>query len=282
MKKMMRILMVVLCWMLWVLPVSADVIWEPYNDDFYEKYRESCQLVNRNYTADGPENKVIVYKSPENPTVVTTWENGHLANIYYTWTDENGTVWGMYNDWESNENGWVPMEYMDVVYDYICFEEEFGESFVEETVAIPEEYVGTSIYFWSYPGAEAYLEMLMPETAADMPQCFKTFVDEAGRKWGYIGYFRGVRNKWVCLDEPAGDVNTLYPEETPVRTPQGDTEESYSEEKQVSEEAPALEEERIVPATNGGTIGLIICLVLGVCGATGGALVGMKKKKDKK
>lgn len=282
MKKMMRIWMVVLCWMIFVLPVSADVIWEPYNDDFYDKYRESCQLVNRNYTADGPEDKVIVYKSPENPSVVATWENGHVANIYYTWTDEKGIVWGMYNNWETNETGWMPMEYMDVVYDYICFEEEFGENFVEESVAIPEECAGTGVYFWSYPGAEAYVEIPMPETAADMPVCSKTFVDEEGHKWGYIGYFRGTRNKWVCLDEPTADFTTLYPEKQPIRTPQEATKESSSEAESVSEETPALEEERITPSADGGTIGLIICLVLGVCGATGGALFGMKKKKDKK
>lgn len=282
MKKMMSILAVMLFWMLYVLPVRADLIWEPDNDDFYVNHRDSCQYVNRNYTADGPEDKVIVYKSPENPAVVTTWENGQEVYIYYTWTDEKGIVWGMYNNWETNETGWMPMEYMDVVYDYICFEEEFGASFVEETVAIPEEYANTSVYFWDYPGAETYLEIPMPENAADMPQCGKTFVDEEGRKWGYIGYFRGTRNKWVCLDEPAGDFNTLYPGESPVRTPQEVTEESYSEEEPVSEEAPALEEERITPSVDGGTIGLIICLVLGVCGATGGALLGMKKKKDKK
>ncbi len=270
MKKMMSILTVMLFWMLCVVPVRADMIWEPNNDDFYVNHRDSCHYVNRNYTADGPEDKVIVYKSPENPAVVTTWENGHVANIYYTWTDENGIVWGMNNNWETNETGWMPMEYMDVVYDYICFEEEFGEHFVEETVTISEEYANISVYFWSYPGAETYLEIPMPENAADMPQCSKTFVDEEGRKWGYIGYFRGTRNKWVCLDEPAGDVKILYPEEAPVRTPQAVTEGTFSE------------EERITPSADGGTMGLIICLVLGVCGATGGALLGMKKKKDKK
>ena len=263
-----------------MLPVKADLIWEPYDDDFYTKNRENCQLVNRNYTADGPEGKVIVYKSPENPSVVDTWENGHVVNIYYTWTDENDIVWGMNNDWETNETGWVPMEYMDVVYDYISFEEDFGESFVEETVVIPKEYVGTGVYFWDYPGAETYQEILMPETAEGMPQCYKTFEDEAGRKWGYIGYFRGVRNKWVCLDEPAGDVKALDPKEVPVETLS--SEELPVRDEETATEHSFSEEERIAPSAEGSTIGLVICLVLGVCGATGGALVGLKKKKDKK
>ena len=278
MKKSLRILTVILCWMMFVLPVSADVIWEPYNDDFFDKYKDSSQLVKRYYTASGPENKVIVYKSPENPSVVATWENGQEVYIYYTWTDEKGIEWGMYYNGETDETGWMPMEYMEVVYDYICFEEEFGESFVDEMVAIPEEYVGTGVYFWDYPGAKTYMEVTMPETAADMPMCAKTFVDEEGRKCGFIGYYRAIRNKWVCLDQPAEDFYTLTPEVTPESTPQAVTEAPES----VSEEATAVEEERITPSADSGTIGLIICLVLGVCGATGGALFGMKKKKDKK
>ena len=267
MKKIKGVFAVVMCFMLCVLPVKADVIWEPYNDSFYNGHREDCSYLNRNFTADGPEDKVLVYKSPENSAVVETWENGYVANIYYTWTDENGTVWGMNHNWETDELGWVPMEYMDVVYDYICFEEEFGASFVEETVAIPGEYVNRKIFCFSYPGAETYLEIPMPEYEADMPQCHMTYVDENGQKWGYIGYFRGTRNKWVCLDNATADAAALYPGGLPARG------------AQLQEENSFPEGECISPPTGGGTIGLIICLVLGVCGATGGALAGMKKKK---
>ncbi len=268
MKKLVSIFAVVVCWMLCVLPVKADLIWEPYEDEFYMAHREEREYVNRVYSADGPDNKVIVYKSPENPTVVETWENGFTARIYHIWTDESGNVWGLYNNWETDETGWVPMAYMDVVYDYICFEEEFGESIVEETVQIPGEYVKQTIYCWSYPGAETYLEINMPESEEDMPQCSKTFVDEEGRKWGYIGYFRGTRNKWVCLDNPVADATALYPNGLPERGAQMSSENTFSEYK------------RIAPPTDGGTIGLIVCLVLGVCGATGGALIGLKRRKS--
>lgn len=268
MKKMIGVLVALMCWMLCVLPVKADVIWEPYNDSFYTDHRESCERINRNYTADGPENKVLVYKSPENPVVVETWENGYTANIYYTWTDENGNIWGMYNNWETDETGWVPMEYMNVVYDKISFEEEFEESIVEESGVIPGEYVGMSIYFWSYPGAENCVDVVMPEHKENLPQYHKIFVDEEGRKWGCIGYYHGIRGMWICLDSASADVGTLYPEGLPARGAQMVDKDNFTEDT-----------ERIAPPTGGGAIGLIICLVLGVCGATGGALAGMKKKK---
>lgn len=279
MKKITGIFAVMVCWILCMLPVRADLIWEPYDDNFYTKNRESCQYINRNYTADGPGNKVIVYKSPENPTVLETWENGHVAHIYYTWTDKSDTVWGMYNNWETDETGWVPMAYMDVVYDYICFEEEFGDSIVEETIAIPGEYAKKSIRGWSYPGAETCLEISMPDNEENMPQCSKGFVDEEGRKWGYIGYFQGIRNIWVCLDNPVADIDTLYPESLPLRGEQMSEESTLSEEETLSEENTLPDEEHISPSADGGTIGLVIGLVLGVCGATGGVLVWMKKKR---
>lgn len=268
MRKVFVFFAVVACFMLWVLPVRADVIWEPYDDDFYMEHRDECEYINRVYAADGPEDKVIVYKSPENPTVVETWENGRNARIYYIWRDENGNSWGIYEDYENDKTGWMPMEYMDVVYDYICFEEEFGESIVEETVSIPGEYVKKSIFCWSYPGAETYVEIPMPEYEADMPQCHKTYVDEAGRKWGYIGYFRGTRNKWVCLDNPVADAVALFPDGLPER-----------EVQEVEETDAPADTERIAPAGNNGIIGLIVCLVIGVTGATGGALVKLKKSR---
>ena len=87
MKKSAWIWAVVVCWILCVMPVKADVIWEPM-DDFYEEHREECRYVNRNFTANGPDGEVIVYKSPENPTVVDTWENGFSAYISFVYTDE--------------------------------------------------------------------------------------------------------------------------------------------------------------------------------------------------
>ncbi|MBQ8821294.1 MAG: hypothetical protein IJZ82_01495 [Lachnospiraceae bacterium] len=268
MKKILSCLAVMACFMLCVLKVKADVIWEPYEDDFYMENRESCEYINRNYTADGPDGKVIVYKSPENPTMVETWENGYTVHIYYVCNDEASNSWGIYENFETDKSGWVPMAYMDVVYDYISFSEEFGESIVEENGTIPAEYAGKSIYCWSYPGAEKYIEIPMPEYEADMPQYSKTFIDEAGRKWGYIGYFRGTRNKWVCLNSAVADAADLYPDGLPERGTQETESNTFTEDA-----------ERITPAKDNGLVGLVTFLVVAVTGATGGILAWLKRGK---
>ncbi len=289
MKKNVWIWAVVACWILCVLPVRADVIWEPYHDSFYQENARSCEYLNRYFTADGPDGKVIVYESPENPTVVATWENGFKAYISFTYTDEEGNVWGVYDDSQSGVNGWVPMAYMVVVYDYISFQEEFADSIIEESGTIPDTYVGQTVRFWKYPGAKGFFEIPMPENADSMPQYSKVFEDETGLQWGYIGYFRGTKNCWVCLTNADGSLEELYPEGVPTVGAQESVESSTVDEEGIvpkedltSSDASADEEEdtyRIVPKTDNSLIGLVIGLVVAVTGATGGALMWLKKRK---
>ncbi len=300
MKKNVWILAVVACWMFSALQVKADVIWEPYHDDFYQENMASCEYLNRTYTAAGPDGKVIVYESPENPTVVTTWENGFKAYISFTYTDADGNVWGVYDDSQSGINGWVPMAYMTVVYDYISFQEEFADSITEENGTIPAVCAGQTVYFWKYPGAENYYEMPMPEDAESLPQYSKLFIDEAGLQWGYIGYFRGTKHCWVCLANPNGSLEELYPQGVPERGGQNVADSTSSEEEGIVPKEDAAQEgdkndtsasdiqsitdvssdtERIEPEKDNGLIGLVIGLVVAVTGVTGGALVWLKKKK---
>ena len=187
MKKCAWIWAVVICWMLSAMPAKADAIWEP-NDNFYNEHREDCKYVNRTFIANGPDGEVIVYKSPENPMVAGTWENGFKAYISFVYTDEDGNEWGIYENYETDVMGWVPMAYMKVVYDGISFAEEFGESFVEESGVISEEYAGQILHCFAYPGAKSSYEF-HTEGMNEMPPYQYTFTDEQGLEWGYVGYF---------------------------------------------------------------------------------------------
>lgn len=299
MKKNVWIGAVVACWMFCALPARADVIWEPYHDDFYQQNMESCEYLNRTYTANGPDGKVIVYESPKNPTVVTTWENGFKAYISFTYTDAAGNVWGVYDDSESGINGWMPMAYMSVVYDYISFQEEFAESISEESGTIPAVCAGQMVRFWKYPGADDYYEMSMPEDAESLPQYSKLFVDEAGQQWGYISYFRGTKHRWVCLANPDGSLEELYQGDVPKRGGQDAADNTVLDVEDIVPVEDATQEgsegyansgdiqnfsngttlERIEPQKDNGLIGLVIGLVVAVIGVTGGALVWLKKGK---
>ena len=190
--------------------VSADVIFEP-EDSFYWEHRGECQYHQRTYYADGPDNVAVVYRSPESAAVAERVKNGLELWISYTYRDENGISWGYTENYEEDWSGWVPMDYLLLKYDFICFQEEFGARIEEGSGTL--EASGGEIRFWSYPGSEDATAIAVEPDY--LPEYEDVFTDDAGRQWGYIGYHMGIRNVWVCLDAPTADYRTLYAEAAP-------------------------------------------------------------------
>lgn len=306
MKKGLIVFGMVAVWFLNMLPVKADAIWEP-RSEFYEEHASECEYNNRTYTTSGLDGVVKVYVSPENATVVDTLENGVNVYVSFTYVDEDGIEWGVIENYsDESKTGWVAMDYMDVVYDYISFNEEYGADIVAESGALAAEYAGQTVKFWSYPSALVPMDVLMPDEAGDLPQYSKTFVDEKGLKWGYVGYFYGMKNCWICLDNPVGGLLDLYPNDMPLRDVETvkkdyvddmetiapekgpeekpeiapEPEESYEDirvEDEAQDESEA--EEEIVPKGNDKLVFIVCGLVAAVVAVTGGLLVWLKKKK---
>lgn len=212
MKKMLYLISVLICSLMFGISAKADVIWVPENSFYEENYRD-CEHVERNFLADGPDGKVILYKSPESSEVMETWENGRTAYISYTYKDNEGVVWGLSENSEG-KGGWVPMEYMEVIYDAISFTEEYGTEFTEESGFLGEDYIGESIYIWEYPGSEKCFPMEITKEM-NLPEYYKAYVDDDGRKWGYLGYYYGFDDAWICVDAPKDDAGKLYPDGVP-------------------------------------------------------------------
>ena len=189
---------------------NADVIWEPSNDSFYDAHRSECQHVGRAYIANGPNGNLVVYKSPENPGIVTKIPNGSIVSGSFIYQDKDGITWALYNDFTTDVNGWVPYDYLVVKYDYISFQEEFGEQIVSEEGQLNSEWSEQEIYTWSYPGSTEGYKMIFDDEY--VPKYSARYTDEAGRKWVYGGYYRGHRDYWICMDAPMEDYATLYPE----------------------------------------------------------------------
>ena len=249
------------------LTARADVIWEP-QDTFYEQHASECVYVNRWFTADGPDGVVMLYKSPLLPEVVDTWDNGHEAFIAFTYEDEDGVVWGIN---EGRETGWMPMDYMKVVYDEVSFKEEYGYQIRPETGTLEDQYAGEEVYFWNYPGAAEGNSITIE---GDMPQYNGVFTDEKGHEWGKVGYYYGYKNVWVCLDDPKGDYGELYPQGGPER---GDSAGQLTDDREDVDGS-----DRIVPKTDQGAVMIVVVMVLAVALGTAVLLLVLYLRSGRK
>lgn len=268
MKKWIALWSVFFCYMLCVLPVRADLIWEPM-DSFYEEFSSECEYVGRTFTANGPDGEVILYESPVSGKVITRWENGFTAYISFTYEDRKGTVWGVYEDGNSSKTGWMPMEYMDVVYDSISFAEEYQADFREQKGVLDEQYLGESVCFWPYPGASEGYKIKPESMGSYMPEYYRIYEDSQGRTWGNVGYYFGLKDVWVCLDQPDAAFETLYPDGN------SGIGEAQPQEKEFAGE-------RISPGGNGNNPVVMVVMAVALVVLVTGILLLMLKRKSGK
>lgn len=195
-----------------LLPVTAraDVIYEPF-DSFYEQHRKECTYVGRSYLTAGPNGTVTLYASPQDSGVEKEYPNGTALHISYTFQAADGTQWACCDHWDDNITGWVPMEYLELIYDEQSFYEEHIDQILPVQVALESaELTGKTVYFWEYPGSTDHIAV---EMSADYRPSFQeSYTDENGAEWIRCGYFMGIRGKWVYLNDPTADYVTLFPE----------------------------------------------------------------------
>lgn len=264
MKRLTTILLSLLLLLSLSATAFADVIYIP-EDPFLESHVLECDEMRRGFRA---LTEVTVYQSPESAIKAGTLAQDEMVHIYYTYTDGRGNQWGYCEDYESGVSGWLPMAYTELVYDFISFEEDYGDLFLSESGQLGPEYCGQEIRFWSYPGSETCSTHPLSQQAEEYrPEYQQVYTDDAGRRWGYIGYYMGHRNCWICLDDPTADFETLYPSGAPEVeiTEHGETE-------------PTLPEEPIVPAQS--MTNVLICLaVIATVAVTVVLLIKLKKQK---
>ena len=265
MKRMVRICVIILLVVLFVpMSVRADVIYEPFND-FYMEHREDCTYIGRSYTTNGPNGNVTLYGSPTDPRVEKTYSNGIALYVSYTYQTADGILWGCCDNWDDDVTGWAPMEYLELIYDEQSFTEEYGDQFTPVQITLDAaELTGKTVYFWEYPGSCDHIAV---ELSADYrPDFRESYVDANGVEWLRCGYFMGIRGKWINLNDPTADYETLFPDAGTETAP--------------SETEPAVTEpmEEIKPAGNREKI-VVIVAVAAVVAITAVMLVLLKKKQ---
>lgn len=250
------------------LQARADVIYEPW-DSFYEEHREECVYHARSYTANGPNGNVTAYESPESDWKEKVLENGTTLWISYTYVDGRGIEWGCFESWEDDIIGWVPMNYLELIYDGISFEEEYGSSFENVSGALDgAELTGQTVYFWKYPGSSDCYEIKLESEYR--PEYHTLYTDADGTVWGRCDYYMGIRDCWIDLNDPTLD-------HTKAVAPLPDETEGPAIPDTMPENSEPVEE--IVPQSNSGIKLIVIAAVAAIVVITAVLLYLLKKKK---
>lgn len=210
---MKRLLMLLLAALL-MAPTAAraDVIVEPENA-FYEAHRDEC--THTAYRCYFSEEEVVIYSAPYGMKRGTV-QPGQNFGVEWIYTEPDGSVWG-YCEWKS---GWIPLGGMQLCYDWISFAEEYADAIVPNAdhASFSTWFSEDTVVTYSYPnGPVAYSLDLFDENGAG-PELLYT--DPDGKEWGFVGYYYGRRNLWICLSNPTDDqltseqkrsVPTAYP-----------------------------------------------------------------------
>lgn len=211
MKKYMCFLLALLLTLTLAMPALADIAYEP-RDDFYQKHRKDCDYENRVYYTNGAEGYVTVHSSPTGGAK-TAIANGISFYVSYTYDDGR---WGCIEydpdtrlaaGSRNSDSGWVKLEEMVCDYDNRAFMADHADELVNaERSLLPTPTEGEAVYAYKYPGSGIVRTTLDMAVVGGHEIPFSTvFTDPAGREWGYCGYHYGIRELWVCLDDPCND-----------------------------------------------------------------------------
>lgn len=243
--------------------VSADVIWEP-EDDFFTWHSGDCTYVSAVYYANGENGYISVYAAPGDAKPRCVIPNGNAYGVSWTYNGEWAlieydklTLENAYGD----ETGWVRLTELAKKYDGADFQRDYADKMTAGEVTLSSEDVGESFVVWNYPGSGEVEYYSIP--ANDDLHFDSVYVDANGLRWGYIGYYYGRLNGWVCVDEPAN-----------AEIPAGS-------EKVELTLIPAAGEKELggVETSSGSETVVVVCAVAVVIVAAGLIVMAIRKKK---
>ena len=209
-----------------MLPITAraDVLFVP-NNSFYERHSSECTYLNRYFYTNSKDGFVIIKKEPGSKTETAAIENGETVNIIFTY-NHNGELWGVTEIYTPGKNsserpnGWIPMNQLLLKYDYISFEEDHRDEIYDYTGDDEALTNAPELVLWSWPGSGSVSHTMQGPLSSsgyggplDFPYAY---MDEEGREWGYLSYWYGIRNLWVCISDPSNaDIPAFNPAPAP-------------------------------------------------------------------
>jgi hypothetical protein len=113
------------------------------------------------------------------------------------------------------KTGWVKLDEMLVLYDYVAFEEEHFDEIYPYSGDYAEIKETRSAIAWPWPGADTPL-WTFKDLDMNSFRASYAYMDAEGREWGFVTYLYGSRNVWFCLSDPLNrDIPTFNPAPEP-------------------------------------------------------------------
>ena len=216
------------------ITVSADVIPEPSNS-FYTRNSSNCVPLQRSFYANGADGCVSLRAEPGSASEVAVFENGSELFIMFTY-NKRGVIWGVTEVFETRQSGWIPMDDLLLVYDYISFEEDYHDELYVFSGTYEVLAAITDLIFWTWPGS-GEIDRILEARWRNSPEHEIAFLegekpaykDAEGREWVFIPYLFGRTNAWICLDDPLNmDIPAFHPAPEPVFRQSGDVQRDLS------------------------------------------------------
>ena len=186
----------------------ADEVPEP-NDEFFAAHSNECAYYNRDLYANGESGYLELFDKPGGKTLGFA-DNGGLFRVLFSYK-LGGESWGLVEYSRSGEKlvprvneeyvtGWIKMADTVLKYDYQSFDEMHGFDYKPYTGNYSELKNVQNIVIWTFPNSG---ESSGTIEKIDQNFCMKSIYTEPnGTRWGYIGYYYGMKNFWVCISKP--------------------------------------------------------------------------------
>lgn len=190
--------------------VYADVLIE-VDDSFWRAHQKDCDYFSRSYMVNGDQGYAILWESPVSSRQKEVMSNGTAVHGNWHYTDGGGEIWCAVATGEINSHGyetikgWIKTSDCLVNPDYISFAETHKEEFVEYDPAYDNALEGLeTVVLWTYPCSGKVRTERMDAAGLQDRRVFDIcWKDPQGRMWAFVGCCYGVRNTWICLDDPA-------------------------------------------------------------------------------
>ena len=180
-----------------MIPVFADVMWAPWDDDFFKSHMDAFTEDDRYYLVNGSQGYVRFYDAPGRLKQVNALENGEKVFVWYT-IKYHGDIWALVMfDTKGHDIGYAKLKNFVRVYDYSDFAVEFADQIVDSIEEAPE--LRSSYTAWDYPHSVNHAYLIQRQTLEHWG-ISAYYTDEDGLLWGFCG--GTYTNVWICFFEP--------------------------------------------------------------------------------